>query len=254
MRTRPETSRQTAALFTHIWRLFSPEEVRAFAEDHWQRWSRLEIEDAWFAGKRCLDVGAGSGRAALSLIQRAAGRVVALDLARGALEQARAVLPPDPAVAIVQADALSLPFPDASFDFVHCNGVLHHTPDPARGFRECVRVLAPGGLLVIGLYGAGGLANVAIAAARLAGMFVSQKLARGLLGLVTRDPVLRYAVLDSVYVPIRRTFRRRRIERWFREAGLTEIRSLDSTWSFYRRGRFIKGDGYLLIQGRRPAQ
>ena len=42
--------------------------------------------------------------------------------------------------------------PDASFDYVFCNGVLHHTSDPYGGFRHLVRIARPGGFIVVGLY------------------------------------------------------------------------------------------------------
>ena len=42
-------------------------------------------------------------------------------------------------------DAERLPLPDASFDRVSSNGVLHHTPDMPAALREIRRVLRPGG-------------------------------------------------------------------------------------------------------------
>jgi len=39
-----------------------------------------------------------------------------------------------------------------SFDVVLCNGVLHHTSDPRGGFESILRLLKPGGYVVIGLY------------------------------------------------------------------------------------------------------
>ena len=47
---------------------------------------------------------------------------------------------------------LELSLADKSFDYVFCNGVLHHTSDPYGGFRQLVRITRPGGFLVIGLY------------------------------------------------------------------------------------------------------
>ncbi len=38
------------------------------------------------------------------------------------------------------------------FDVVLCNGVLHHTADPYGGFRSILRLLRPGGHVVVGLY------------------------------------------------------------------------------------------------------
>lgn len=42
---------------------------------------------------------------------------------------------------VIQGDAENLPFADQSFDVVFSNGVLHHTPDIERSFREAYRVL-----------------------------------------------------------------------------------------------------------------
>jgi ubiquinone/menaquinone biosynthesis C-methylase UbiE len=47
------------------------------------------------------------------------------------------------------ADAEALPFDDASFDLVIGHAVVHHLPDLETTFEEFVRVLRPGGRLVI---------------------------------------------------------------------------------------------------------
>ena len=43
-------------------------------------------------------------------------------------------------------------FRPEQFDVIVCNGVLHHTADPYRGFRALLPLLKPGGHIVIGLY------------------------------------------------------------------------------------------------------
>ena len=47
------------------------------------------------------------------------------------------------------ADGATLPFDDASLDAVFANMYLHHCPDPQAAIAEMVRVLKPGGRLVI---------------------------------------------------------------------------------------------------------
>ena len=49
-------------------------------------------------------------------------------------------------------DAENLPFPDGSFDVVYSWGVLHHSPDTPKAFREVLRVLRPGGTGRIMIY------------------------------------------------------------------------------------------------------
>lgn len=49
----------------------------------------------------------------------------------------------------IEGDALSLPFEEGSFDLVTCQTVLIHLPDARDGLREMLRVLRPGGLLLV---------------------------------------------------------------------------------------------------------
>lgn len=55
-------------------------------------------------------------------------------------------------VYFLQMNLFAPVFPDESFDFVICNGVLHHTADPEGGFQRLARLVRPNGFLVVGLY------------------------------------------------------------------------------------------------------
>ncbi|HEX2119380.1 MAG TPA: class I SAM-dependent methyltransferase, partial [Acidimicrobiales bacterium] len=57
-----------------------------------------------------------------------------------------------PNVAVVRADLRRAPFAPESFDFVCSLGVLHHLDDPEAGFQRLVRLLAPGGRVLVYLY------------------------------------------------------------------------------------------------------
>ena len=52
----------------------------------------------------------------------------------------------------VQMNLFRTCFMEGRFDVVVCNGVLHHTGDPLRGFRSIAQMVKPGGVLLIGLY------------------------------------------------------------------------------------------------------
>jgi ubiquinone/menaquinone biosynthesis C-methylase UbiE len=51
-------------------------------------------------------------------------------------------------LAVQSGNATALGFPDATFDFVTCQTVLIHIPEPRAALKEMVRVLKPGGLLL----------------------------------------------------------------------------------------------------------
>ena len=96
-------------------------------------------------GLRVLDVAGGDGYWAA----RARGRgawAVALDLANPKLRRGRQLSAPP---ALVEGDALALPFADASFDRVMSVCAIEHFDDGARALGEMARVLAPGGELVM---------------------------------------------------------------------------------------------------------
>lgn len=99
-----------------------------------------------------LDVGTGTGRLPRALLfqPRFRGRVVGVDLSRRMLGQAARLLRPYAGrVSLIWQDARNLPFLDDSFDAVTCLEVLEFTPDPKGVLRELVRVLRPGGVLLV---------------------------------------------------------------------------------------------------------
>ncbi len=103
-------------------------------------------------GGRVLDCGVGTGALSLGLAEKAPAplRIEGVDVSGRMLDQARRNLK-DAAVdaRLRTADVRSLPFEDASFDAVICAHVLEHLDDPLEGISEMVRVLRPGGTLVI---------------------------------------------------------------------------------------------------------
>ena len=99
-----------------------------------------------------LEVGCGLGSDLLHAAKLGAD-VVGFDLSRRSVGLARkhfALSGVDGQ--FVNGDAEGLPFADDSFDVVYSFGVLHHTPDTQRAIDECLRVLKPGGKMVLMLY------------------------------------------------------------------------------------------------------
>jgi SAM-dependent methyltransferase len=98
---------------------------------------------------RVLEVAAGTGvvtRALARALPRAC-EIVATDLNQAMLDQAGATGTPRP-VEWRQADAMQLPFADASFDAVVCQFGVMFFPDRPKAFAGMRRVLKPGGVLL----------------------------------------------------------------------------------------------------------
>jgi len=99
------------------------------------------------SGLRGLDVGCGEG-ANTRALARLGAKMCAIDLAPTFIRYARATEESDPLGIVYQvADAISLPFTDASFDFVSAFMSMMDVPDQGRALREVHRVLHPGGFL-----------------------------------------------------------------------------------------------------------
>jgi len=101
-----------------------------------------------------LDVAAGTGRLPLGLAQLPyfKGHTVGLDLSQQMLEIAAEkikVTGIENQVTLIHESAENLPFPDASFDVVTCMEALEFMPNREQVLSELVRVLRPGGLLLI---------------------------------------------------------------------------------------------------------
>lgn len=99
---------------------------------------------------RLLDVATGTGRVPALLLAAPAfaGQVVAMDLTPQMLREARRKLPAE-RVALLRAEAGSLPCPDAVFDVATCLEALEYFPRPRRALAELARALRPGGALLI---------------------------------------------------------------------------------------------------------
>jgi SAM-dependent methyltransferase len=102
---------------------------------------------------RVLEIAAGTGvvTRALAAALPDTVAIVATDLNQAMLDQAAAV-GTKRAVEWRQADAMQLPFPDATFDAVVCQFGVMFFPDKAKAFAEARRVLKPGGVYLFNVW------------------------------------------------------------------------------------------------------
>jgi dolichol-phosphate mannosyltransferase len=136
--------------FLRLWRLrnsiaSADYDARAFnalmpPQRYWQRQRYKHITGLLQGKGRCLDVGCGSSRIMSALPAGSAG----LDILRRKLRYARAY-----GIPTLQGSALELPIRTGAFPCVICSQVIEHIPR-GRVLGELDRVLAPGGLLILG--------------------------------------------------------------------------------------------------------
>ena len=108
-------------------------------------------------GMRVLDLASGVGDPALSIAEAVgpSGHVVATDLGPGMIGLAEELAKSRGLrnMEFRVADVGALPFPDGSFDVVSCRFGVMFFPEQVKAFRECRRVLKPGGRVSFVVWG-----------------------------------------------------------------------------------------------------
>lgn len=126
-------------------------------EDEIRKSAALEDRHWWYAGRRALirrkvrhippgralDVGAGSG-GNTAVLRKLGWQVAALEYSPAA-----AALCAGRGIPTVRADARRLPFPDEHFDLVMSTDLWEHVEDHRTVAQEALRVLRPGGVLLL---------------------------------------------------------------------------------------------------------
>ena len=100
-----------------------------------------------------LEAGCGTGQMSI-VLSRYARQIYGIDLSKGSLIEAKQFINSNDikSVHLFRMNIFKLFFEENTFDVIISNGVLHHTYNPKLAFSKLVRVLKPGGIIVIGLY------------------------------------------------------------------------------------------------------
>lgn len=99
-------------------------------------------------GSRALDVCCGTADWTIALAEAVGneGKVTGLDFSESMLASAKPKIAPYPSIDLIQGNAMELPFPDNSFDYVTIGFGLRNVPDYGQVLQELNRVLKPGGM------------------------------------------------------------------------------------------------------------
>ncbi|MEX0869521.1 MAG: ubiquinone/menaquinone biosynthesis methyltransferase [Nitriliruptoraceae bacterium] len=198
------------------------------------QWRRITAAAASPAGARVLDVASGPGNVARQLVADGAAFVVALDLSLQMLGAGSRDRGDD--LAFVNADALMLPFADATFDAVTISFGLRNVPDPQAALAEFARVTRPGGRLVV----------CEFAAPRAAWFRVLyQRYLVGLLPRIARRVTSHGAAYQYLADSILAWPSRREVADWISDAGYRDVRVRDCSGGIVaiHRGVRMASDG-----------
>lgn len=261
---------RTFESFGYEWNAFDT--ITAEEERYWH-WYFADVPLDELRDATALDAGCGKGRFTRFTAQRVSG-MVALD-GSSAVEAAARNLADLHNVLVVKTD-LRLPAVESeAFDFVSCLGVLHHLADPEPGFLRLVKLLRPGGRILIYVYSrpeGRGVRSVCLAAANAMRLVTTrlpravlrplaapiagalylgvvlpgavadrlgiERLRRLPLGTYRRTPVraLWLDTFDRLSAPLEARYRPSEIAAWFSRAGL-ELDALREDAGIFALGR-----------------
>ncbi len=114
------------------------------------RWRRFVVQQARLKpGDKLLDLATGTGDIGFEALRAVPSvQVVGADFSLGMMQVGK-TLPLGDQMSWAGADALQLPFPDAAFDAVTSGYLVRNVVDIPRTLREQLRILRPGGRIVI---------------------------------------------------------------------------------------------------------
>ena len=152
-------------------------------------------------------------------------------------------------IKVKKGSCLKLPYPDNSFDFIVCYGVIHHTHNYSLAIKELSRILKKDGVIFLGVYAFyNSLFEYLIRAFRVIGKILGYKMFHKIAKLW---PLFNRFFMDHTYVPILYLIDKKQIIKTTKENRLKELKNFSSSTDFFQKvpiiGKLITGDGLLRI-------
>jgi ubiquinone/menaquinone biosynthesis C-methylase UbiE len=249
---------RVGSFYDVVWTEYIPEYEAS--EKHWL----LFYGPQEVGHKTVLDAGCGTGIFSIIFARNGAAQVTGIDISPGSLETARNLARRFNLknTDFRQEDMLRLPFANACFDVVWAWGTVHHTTDPRGAITELLRVLKPGGSILLAIYKKTRVTFIheiirktLIRTPRWSWTTLSKVMAVFLAPVVflfkkreksRKGEKLEELILDWYFVPLRHHYRPEEIERFLKGQGLKVEKFLAAS------GRFDSSSNFIY-KARKPA-
>jgi SAM-dependent methyltransferase len=182
--------------------------------------------------KKILEVGCGTGQLSIYFAIGANNQIVAFDPTIESLQLANnfAVKNKISNINFVNADIFDDVLAHDYFDFVWCNGVLHHTKDPYKAFEIICKSLKENGYILIGLYNKIGRLRTLIRKylSKIFGIKILDFLDPTLKKLKISKDEKKAWINDQYFHPIENLHTVDEVLNWFKKNNITFVNSIPS--------------------------
>ena len=204
--------------------------------------------------KQILEAGCGTGQLSIFLSIGTNNKVISLDTTKQSLLIAKKFIDKNSIknIKLINADILNDQLTENYFDFIICNGVLHHTKNAKVGFDILVKSLKKNGYIIVGLYNKYGRFKNSILKFfyRLLGKKFVQKYDTSYLNLKTDYSTKEAWIKDQYENPIESKHTIDEVLNWFDKNNIEYINSIPSCIFFdeYENFFFNRSKGNLITR------
>ena len=207
--------------------------------------------------KKILEVGCGTGQLSNYFAIGTNNKIIALDPTIESINLAKnfAIKNKISNISFVNSDIFNDVLADDYFDFIWCNGVLHHTKNPYKAFEIICKSLKNKGYILIGLYNKVGRVRTLIRKylSKLFGIKVIDFLDPTLRKLKVSKEEKKSWINDQYFHPIESLHTLDEVLNWFKKNNITYVSSIPSCdFEIYQNYKKIflkkpKGDLYSRL-------
>lgn len=183
--------------------------------------------------KKVLEVGCGTGQLSIYFSIGSNNNIVGFDPTLNSLKLAKnfAIKNEISNIDFVNADIFDDVLIDNYFDFIWCNGVLHHTKDPYKAFQIVSKSLKKEGYILVGLYNKIGRLRTILRKymSKLFGVKFIEIFDPTLKNLKVSDEERKSWIQDQYFHPIESLHTLDEVLKWFKDNNIEYINSIPSS-------------------------